>query len=77
MCQNVTNTKLPWGKLVGLTTDGAPAMCGEKSGLTGMMRVKMQEENGTGELTAYHCIIHQETQCGNVLKMEQLMCTVT
>uniref|UniRef100_A0A668UY73 DUF4371 domain-containing protein n=1 Tax=Oreochromis aureus TaxID=47969 RepID=A0A668UY73_OREAU len=32
------------------------------------------EENCTGELTAYHCIIHQETLCGKVLK---IMITVT
>lgn len=68
--------KLPWDKLVGLTTDGAPVLCGEKSGLVSRMRVKMQE-NCTGELTAYHCIIHQETLCGKVLKMEHVMITVT
>ncbi|XP_060786769.1 general transcription factor II-I repeat domain-containing protein 2A-like [Neoarius graeffei] len=76
VCESVTDMKLPWDKLVGLTTDGAPAMCGEKSGLVGRMRVKMQE-NCTGELTAYHCLIHQETLCCKVLKMEEVMSTVT
>ncbi|XP_072239317.1 general transcription factor II-I repeat domain-containing protein 2-like [Leuresthes tenuis] len=77
VCQSVTDMKLPWDKLIGLTTDGAPAMCSAKSGLVGRMRVKMQEENCTGELTAYHCIIHQEALCGKVLKMDHVMSTVT
>ena len=54
----VNEIGLPWEKLVGLTTDGAPAMCGHRSGLVARMRERMQEENVTGELTAYHCIIH-------------------
>lgn len=36
----------------------------------------MQEENCTRELTAYHCIIHQEALCGKVLKMDHVMSTV-
>jgi hypothetical protein len=76
VCQSLTNMNLPWDKLVGLTTDGAPAMCGEKSGLVGRMRLKMQE-NCTGELIAYHCIIHQGSLCGKVLNMEGVMSTVT
>uniref|UniRef100_A0A3P9D8L6 SPIN-DOC-like zinc-finger domain-containing protein n=1 Tax=Maylandia zebra TaxID=106582 RepID=A0A3P9D8L6_9CICH len=76
VCQSVTDMKLPWDKLVGLTTDGAPVLCGEKSGLVGRIRVKMQE-NCTSELTAYHCITHQETLCGKVLKMEDVMITIT
>ena len=72
VCQSVTDMKLPWDKFVGLTTDGAPAMCGEKSGLVGRMRLKLREENCAGELTADHCIIHQEA-----LKMDHVTNTVT
>ncbi|XP_027132797.1 general transcription factor II-I repeat domain-containing protein 2-like [Larimichthys crocea] len=72
----VDEMKLPWDKLVGLTTDGAPAMCGQKSGLVGRMREKMREKQA-GELTVYHCIIHQEALCGKALKMDHIMSTVT
>ncbi|XP_055726157.1 general transcription factor II-I repeat domain-containing protein 2-like [Salvelinus fontinalis] len=73
----VNEMELPWEKLVGLTTDGAPAMCGHRSGLVAKIREKMQEENATGELTAYHCIIHQEALCGKALKMEHVMSIIT
>ncbi|XP_069777943.1 general transcription factor II-I repeat domain-containing protein 2A-like [Narcine bancroftii] len=67
---------LPWDKLVGLTTDGAPAMHGQKNGLVGRIREKMWE-NHAGELTVYHCIIHEEVLCGKALKAEHIMNTVT
>ncbi|KAM3616675.1 uncharacterized protein V6R79_021542 [Siganus canaliculatus] len=47
VCQSVSDMKLPWDKLVGLTTDGAPAMFDGTSGLVGRMRAKMREENCT------------------------------
>jgi len=72
----VTEMRLPWDKLVGLTTDGAPAMCGQKSGLVGRIRETMRE-NHAGELTVYHCIIHQESLCAKALKMEHVMSTIT
>ncbi|XP_039206569.1 general transcription factor II-I repeat domain-containing protein 2A-like [Crotalus tigris] len=75
--KSINDMKLPWDKLIGLTTDGAPSMCREKSGLVGRMWEKMKSENCTSELIAYHCIIHQETLCGKALKMEHVMHTVT
>ncbi|KAI3353881.1 hypothetical protein L3Q82_005096 [Scortum barcoo] len=73
----VNEMELPWENLVGLTTEGAPAMCGHKSGLVAKIREKMQKENVTRELTAYHCIIHQESLCGKALKMKHVMSTIT
>ena len=34
-------------------------------------------ENHAGELTVYHCIIHQESLCGKALKIEHVMSTIT
>lgn len=33
-------------------------------------------ENHAGELTVYHCFIHQEALCGKALKMEHVMSTI-
>uniref|UniRef100_A0A3P9DNK1 SPIN-DOC-like zinc-finger domain-containing protein n=1 Tax=Maylandia zebra TaxID=106582 RepID=A0A3P9DNK1_9CICH len=51
--------------------------CGQRSGLVGRVREKMRAENCAGELTVYHCIIHQESLCGKALKMEHVMTAVT
>ncbi|GAA6098908.1 general transcription factor II-I repeat domain-containing protein 2-like, partial [Tachysurus ichikawai] len=77
VCKCVTEMKLPWDKLVGLTTDGAPAMRDKNNGLVGRIQEKKREENCAGELSVYHCIIHQESLCGKALKMEHVMTTVT
>lgn len=69
----VNEMGLPWA----LTTYGAPTMCGHRSGLVARMRERMREENVVGELTAYYCIIHQESLCGKALKMEHVMSTIT
>ena len=72
----ITKMSLPWNKLVGLTTDGAPAMCGQKSGLVGRVQEKMREEDA-GELAVYHCIIHQEALYGKALQMEHVISSIT
>ena len=46
-------TKLSWSKLVGVCTDGAPAMIGENSGLISLVKQKNPAFQGT------HCMIHK------------------
>lgn len=62
---------------MGLATDDAPAMSGKKNGLVGRILEKMRECNCAGELSVYHCILHQESLCGKALKMENVMTTET
>ena len=46
-------TELSWSKLVGVCTDGAPAMIGANSGLTSLVKQKNPAIQGT------HCMIHK------------------
>lgn len=68
------NFQLPWEKLSAITTDGAPAMCGEKNGVAGL--VKVQCSGSSEQPWSYHCIIHQEALCSKSLKMHHVMSVV-
>ncbi|KAF6339741.1 hypothetical protein mRhiFer1_008020 [Rhinolophus ferrumequinum] len=48
-------------KLCGVTTDGAPAVTGERKGVASMVCAEVQESGG--EAGKMRCIIHQEALC--------------
>ncbi|XP_048852664.1 general transcription factor II-I repeat domain-containing protein 2-like [Brienomyrus brachyistius] len=58
---------LSWEKLVGITTDGAPAMAGRKTGLATLISQKVSQCGG--KVAKYHCILHQEQLCARSVGM--------
>ena len=65
----VNETKLPLFKLISITTDGAPAMIGGTSRFVALCK----ESESFPDILNYHCIIHQQALCGNILNMKEMM----
>ncbi|XP_076132871.1 general transcription factor II-I repeat domain-containing protein 2A-like [Alosa pseudoharengus] len=70
----MNDINLPWDKLCGVTTDGAPAMTGERNGMASMVCRKVRESGG--EAVKMHCIIHQEALCAKTVDVNGVMDTV-
>ncbi|XP_065818648.1 general transcription factor II-I repeat domain-containing protein 2 [Labrus bergylta] len=66
---------LPWNRLVGITTDGAPSMTGKKNGLVALVQRKLEEES-VDPAVVLHCIVHQQALCSKCLKYEHVMSVV-
>ena len=69
----IEKSQVNWEKLVSVTTDGAPAMIGEKNGLKMLIQNKMKEHKSNQNVLHYHCIIHQEALCAKVLSFDHVM----
>ena len=54
------DASLPWDKIVGVATDGAPAMVGKNSGFVKFLKDKCPN------LLACHCIIHESVLCAKL-----------
>lgn len=59
-------------KLVGLATDGAPAMVGVHKGFIALCR----KDSDMPKFASYHCIIHQQALCGQFSSLNNVMKTV-
>jgi hypothetical protein len=57
--------ELPWTKITGVATDGAPGMIGKKTGLMGTIRREMDKKNPELNMDL-HRIIHQQSLCGKL-----------
>ncbi|XP_056121755.1 general transcription factor II-I repeat domain-containing protein 2-like [Rhinichthys klamathensis goyatoka] len=75
LCDAIERAGLPWNRLVGITTDGAPSMTGKKNGLVALVQRKLEEENANPAVVL-HCIIHQQALCSKCLKYEHVMSVV-
>ena len=65
--QVIKKFKLSMNQLVGITTDGAPAMTGKQNGFVTLAK------SVPHEIIAHHCIIHQENLCAKTLEMKHVM----
>ena len=74
MSDAIDRMGLKWDKMCGITTDGAPAMAGQKKGMASMVCAKVQQ-NG-GEAVKLHCVIHQESLCAKRVQHSNVMNTV-
>ena len=69
----IERMKLPWSKLVNVTTDGSPNLTGKHVGLLKRIQDKVKEENPDQDLIFLHCIIHQESLCKSVLQLNHVV----
>jgi hypothetical protein len=61
-------------KLQGITTDAAPAVVGEKNGLTALITEEMEKRTRqASHLVLCHCIVHQQSLCSKAIKINHVM----
>ncbi|MEE6477089.1 hypothetical protein FKM82_011353 [Ascaphus truei] len=59
-------------KLASITTGGAPAMIGRKSGFVSRLKQNLRENGVKNLLPSFHCILHQENLCAQMLGTDTL-----
>ncbi|XP_026326221.1 general transcription factor II-I repeat domain-containing protein 2-like [Hyposmocoma kahamanoa] len=69
-----TRFGLPWSKLKGVCTDGAPSMVGLRKGFIGILNEKATALNvQKDDLIVLHCIIHQQNLCSKSIRLQHVM----
>ena len=61
ICNFFVENNLSWDRVVGICTDGAPAMLGSRSGF-----IKLAKEKNPA-IIGYHCMIHRQALASKTL----------
>lgn len=69
----VSAAGLDWSRLVSITTDGAPAMTGDKKGAAALIALHCKKAGHNQDVHRLHCIIHQEALCGKSATLKEIM----
>ena len=70
----VEKVGLQWKRLSGISTDGAPAMVGSRSGaVVRIISYISDMDVNTDDVCVFHCILHQQNLCAKSLKFEHVM----
>ena len=64
----IEKMNLPWSKLA-VTTDGSPNLTGKNVRLLKRIKDQVKEESPDQDVIFLHCVIHQESLCKSVLKL--------
>ena len=76
MLQCVEQYSLDFSRLVCVTTDGAPAMIGQKKGAASLLVRHCEAAGHTQPIHKMHCIIHQEALCAKSANLVDVMSVV-
>ena len=72
----LNRVQLNLNKMSGVTTDGAPSMCGSRQGLVKLLQNE-ESKARNNSVMQFHCVIHQENLFAKSLKMDNVMSIVT
>lgn len=64
-------------RLMSVTTDGCPSMVGKHVGFVQLLRNEAKKQYPQHDITALHCIIHQQALCKNSIKLNSVTDIVT
>jgi hypothetical protein len=68
----LASLELSWKKLKSVTTDGGKNMCGSKTGVVGQIWKEVMQVCSETPMV-FHCIIHQEELCRQILSLKDVM----
>jgi hypothetical protein len=70
--KTLASLELSWEELRSVTTDGGKNMCGSKTGIVGRICKEVMQV-GSETPIVFHCVIHQEALCCQILSLKDLV----